>query len=116
MEFHIPVRFWIGCMVFLTTYINYTTRVNMSISIVSMTTGKNKAVPECKRENWRRTCVSPSGKFGKFSHVEGSGVERHYVGNKLNHLMRAPKCTTVSVGQVLETNGDDLIRHGHEAK
>lgn len=46
----IPIRFWIGCIVFVTTYINYTTRVNMSISIVSMTTGKTKAIPECKRE------------------------------------------------------------------
>lgn len=46
----IPIRFWIGCMVFLTTYINYTARVNMSISIVSMTMGKDKAIPECKRD------------------------------------------------------------------
>lgn len=46
-QFKIPTRFWIGCMVFLTTYINYTTRVNMSISIVSMTSGKTKSIPEC---------------------------------------------------------------------
>lgn len=42
-------------MVFLTTYINYTTRVNMSISIVSMTMGKNKtSIPECKRAELER--------------------------------------------------------------
>lgn len=43
----IPIRFWIGVMVFLTTYINYTTRVNMAISIISMTAAKKKGLPEC---------------------------------------------------------------------
>ncbi|CAH1116344.1 unnamed protein product [Phaedon cochleariae] len=47
---HIPVRFWIGLMVFLTTYINYTTRVNISISIISMTRGKSQKIPECLRD------------------------------------------------------------------
>lgn len=50
----IPIRFWIAVMVFASTYINYTTRSNMSISITSMISGskdKNKTVsiPECKR-------------------------------------------------------------------
>lgn len=46
----IPTRFWIAVMVFATTYINYTTRSNMSISITSMVArSKEKAVPECKR-------------------------------------------------------------------
>lgn len=48
-ECKIPIRFWIACMVFFTTYINYTARVNMSISIVSMTTAKNKTIAECKK-------------------------------------------------------------------
>ncbi|CAH1116346.1 unnamed protein product [Phaedon cochleariae] len=43
----IATRFWIGCMVFLTTYTCYTTRVNMSISIVSMTKKGHKSTPEC---------------------------------------------------------------------
>ncbi|CAG9857292.1 unnamed protein product [Phyllotreta striolata] len=43
----IPTRFWIAVMVFFSTYINYTTRVNMSMSIVSMTKGKTKKTPEC---------------------------------------------------------------------
>lgn len=38
-------------MVFITTYISYTTRVNMSISIVSMTGGKETKEPECTRSN-----------------------------------------------------------------
>ncbi|CAH1110025.1 unnamed protein product [Psylliodes chrysocephalus] len=46
-KWKVPVRFWIGLMVFLTTYINYTTRVNMSMSIISMTKGKSKSTPEC---------------------------------------------------------------------
>ncbi|CAG9857293.1 unnamed protein product [Phyllotreta striolata] len=46
-KWKIPTRFWIGVMVFLSTYINYTTRVNMSMSIVSMTKGKSKSTPEC---------------------------------------------------------------------
>ncbi|XP_074031921.1 sialin-like [Leptinotarsa decemlineata] len=47
MKIKIPTRFWIGCMVFLTTYTCYTTRVNISVSIVSMTKGENKIVPDC---------------------------------------------------------------------
>lgn len=47
----IPFRAWIAVMVFLTTYINYTTRVNMSISIVSMTGGKQKPTPQCLLED-----------------------------------------------------------------
>lgn len=44
----IPFRVWIACMVFLSTYINYTTRVNMSIAIVSMAGGgKETKQPEC---------------------------------------------------------------------
>ncbi|XP_050501825.1 vesicular glutamate transporter 1-like [Diabrotica virgifera virgifera] len=43
----IPVRFWIGLMVFFTTYVNYATRVNMAIAIISMTKGKSKKTPEC---------------------------------------------------------------------
>lgn len=34
-------------MVFFSTYINYTTRVNMSIAIVSMTGGKETKEAEC---------------------------------------------------------------------
>ncbi|XP_066153492.1 sialin-like isoform X2 [Euwallacea fornicatus] len=46
----IPIRFWIAVMVFASTYINYTTRSNMSISITSMVgSSKNKTEPECKR-------------------------------------------------------------------
>ncbi|XP_028154364.2 sialin-like isoform X2 [Diabrotica virgifera virgifera] len=44
----IPIRFWIACMVFLTTFTCYTTRVNLSVSIVSMTKGKTKGIPYCK--------------------------------------------------------------------
>lgn len=51
----IPVRFWIGVMVFLTTYINYTTRVNMAITIISMTKGKSKTTPECILEAQNKT-------------------------------------------------------------
>lgn len=46
----IPFRVWIAVMVFLTTYVNYTTRVNISISIVSMTGGKEKTEPECLKK------------------------------------------------------------------
>ncbi|XP_057660262.1 sialin-like [Diorhabda carinulata] len=45
----VPVRFWIACMVFFTTFTCYTTRVNLSVSIVSMTKGKTKGVPYCKK-------------------------------------------------------------------
>ncbi|XP_056633020.1 sialin-like isoform X1 [Diorhabda sublineata] len=51
----IPIRFWIGVMVFLTTYINYTTRVNMSINIIPMTKGKSKKTPECLLEAANQT-------------------------------------------------------------
>lgn len=47
----IPFRIWIAVMVFLTTYVNYTTRVNMSISIVSMTGGKKTREPVCLARN-----------------------------------------------------------------
>lgn len=51
----IPFRVWIAVMVFLSTYVNYTTRVNMSISIVSMTGGRNKTVAKCLAEEERTT-------------------------------------------------------------
>lgn len=61
----IPIRFWIACMVFLTTYINYTTRVNISISIVSMTMGKSKVTPECVRLEMEATStVGPTAVAG----------------------------------------------------
>lgn len=37
-------------MIFLTAYINYTTRVNMSISIVAMTSGNNTLLPDCDKD------------------------------------------------------------------
>lgn len=37
-------------MIFLTAYINYTTRVNMSISIVAMTSGNNTLLPDCEKD------------------------------------------------------------------
>ncbi|KAL1497206.1 hypothetical protein ABEB36_008203 [Hypothenemus hampei] len=49
----IPIRFWIAVMVFASTYINYTTRSNMSISITSMVNrAKEKVIPECKRNEY----------------------------------------------------------------
>ncbi|XP_074031923.1 sialin isoform X2 [Leptinotarsa decemlineata] len=64
-KFNIPVRFWIGIMVFLTTYINYTTRVNMSISIISMTKGKSKTTPECLLKDMETTNNSSTTQIPK---------------------------------------------------
>ncbi|XP_019758902.1 sialin isoform X2 [Dendroctonus ponderosae] len=72
MGFKIPIRFWIAVMVFASTYINYTTRSNMSISITSMVTrSKDKAIPECKRNetlqatsNANSSVVRPAADFG----------------------------------------------------
>ncbi|KAG5889318.1 hypothetical protein JTB14_019099 [Gonioctena quinquepunctata] len=66
-KFKIPVRFWIGLMVFLTTYINYTTRVNISISIISMTKGKAKNTPECVLLEEKMTEVTPQFSNGTIS-------------------------------------------------
>ncbi|CAH1116345.1 unnamed protein product [Phaedon cochleariae] len=51
---HVPVRLWIVVMVFLTTYSNYLTRVNIPMSIVSMRGGganlKTKEVAQCLQD------------------------------------------------------------------
>lgn len=53
-------------MVFFTTYVNYTTRVNMSISIVSMTGGKEKSEPECVRIEREQSGTTEMG-FGNIT-------------------------------------------------
>ncbi|CAH2010250.1 unnamed protein product [Acanthoscelides obtectus] len=55
-EKKVPIRVWIGLMVFLTTYVNYTMRSNMSIAIVSMVTAqKGRVFPECKEREMEAT-------------------------------------------------------------
>ncbi|KAL1487892.1 hypothetical protein ABEB36_015277 [Hypothenemus hampei] len=46
----IPTRYWIMAMIFLTTYINYTTRSNMSISLPAMVTPGKKKIAECLKD------------------------------------------------------------------
>ncbi|CAG9767274.1 unnamed protein product [Ceutorhynchus assimilis] len=60
MGFKIPMRFWIAVMVFASTYINYTTRSNMSISITSMVSRAKgqSSVPECKRNDTHAIVVN----------------------------------------------------------
>ncbi|CAG9865053.1 unnamed protein product [Phyllotreta striolata] len=51
MNIEIPVRLWIACMCFLTSFTSITTRTNFSISIISMTTNTTKVIPLCSLKN-----------------------------------------------------------------
>lgn len=66
-----PIRFWIGVLVFLTTFTTYTLRVNLSISIIKMAS-KSSKVPECAAPN---TTVAPSEE-SKAADSEVSGKNR----------------------------------------
>ncbi|VEN43806.1 unnamed protein product [Callosobruchus maculatus] len=49
-EEKVPIRAWIALMVFMTTYVNYAMRANMSIAIVSMVKAqKGRTIAECKQ-------------------------------------------------------------------
>ncbi|XP_049821153.1 sialin isoform X2 [Aethina tumida] len=54
---HIPFRFWIGVIIFMTTYTNYVMRVNISISALAMMTPKESENAQNKTEVKTSDCI-----------------------------------------------------------
>ncbi|XP_060521893.1 sialin-like [Cylas formicarius] len=84
----IPVRIWIIVMIFFTTYINYTTRSNMSMSLPAMVKlldkGKVVNVPHCRKGdptfNPNKTQDDTGVRFHWSQHTQGLVLGAYFYG------------------------------------
>ncbi|KAF7285956.1 hypothetical protein GWI33_008927 [Rhynchophorus ferrugineus] len=86
----IPIRFYIVAIVFLTTYINYTTRSNMSISLPAMVNPlKKNSVPQCKEndpEGYNKTITDTGTKYDWNQNVQGLILAAYFYGYLLGSI------------------------------